>query len=285
MKNGVMVRTLEELQGNFDAEKLIGHWLNGKLQTWLSDRHYDEQYTRISAIDKSSETVINALCEALNIYFEAEKIDIQLDEIAKRQAKIKLIRQYTNDKIVMDCIENVATNQEELDDLLISKCEKIYLIGDVFRVNNDLADMELVGINNPTIEIVADCVVAFADKNVQIIDCQFNKEYCALLDEKRLEDECNSKKKHQDYCTSAQFDYLLSELDRKKSNGLFNVIQDSMISIEFDVDVVNRNIATYLYSSEVFQCFDINKLGKSVIGKMKNAGLTDAFDDFKCRNK
>ncbi|CUX45621.1 hypothetical protein BN3590_01533 [Clostridium sp. C105KSO15] len=151
MKNSVMVRTLEDLQVNFDAEKLIGHWLSGKLQTWLIDRHYDEQCTRISGIDKSSETVINALCEALNISFETEKMDIQLDEIAKRQAKIKLIRQYTNDNIVMASIENVATNQEELEVLLISKCEKIYLIGDVFRINNDIAAVSYTHLTLPTI--------------------------------------------------------------------------------------------------------------------------------------
>ncbi|CUX70547.1 hypothetical protein BN3590_03996 [Clostridium sp. C105KSO15] len=129
------------------------------------------------------------------------------------------------------------------------------------------------------IDIAADCVVALVEKNIQIIDCQFNKEYCALFDEKRLKDEC--KKKKQIYCTSAQFDYLLSDLDRKKSNGLFNVIKNNMITFDFDINVVNHDIASYLYSSEVFQCFDINKLGKSLIGKMKNAGLTDAFNNFK----
>lgn len=42
------VRTLQELQENFDLERILNFFLDGKLQEWLSDRYYSEQAAEIS---------------------------------------------------------------------------------------------------------------------------------------------------------------------------------------------------------------------------------------------
>lgn len=39
--NGVQARTLKELQENFDLEKIVGYYYDGKLLTWLTERYYD----------------------------------------------------------------------------------------------------------------------------------------------------------------------------------------------------------------------------------------------------
>ena len=38
MKDGIQVRNLEDLRDNFDLEKTVGYFLDGKLITWLNDR-------------------------------------------------------------------------------------------------------------------------------------------------------------------------------------------------------------------------------------------------------
>lgn len=40
MKNGTEVRSLEELQENFDLKSAIGYFTDGRLQTWLADHYY-----------------------------------------------------------------------------------------------------------------------------------------------------------------------------------------------------------------------------------------------------
>lgn len=38
MKDGTKVRTLNELREHFDLERVIGYFLDGRLQKWLEDR-------------------------------------------------------------------------------------------------------------------------------------------------------------------------------------------------------------------------------------------------------
>ena len=37
MKNGTEVRTLTELNDNFDIESIVGYFKSGMLETWLAD--------------------------------------------------------------------------------------------------------------------------------------------------------------------------------------------------------------------------------------------------------
>ena len=43
MRDGVEVRNLQELQENFDLNQVTAYFLDGRLETWLSDRYYDEE--------------------------------------------------------------------------------------------------------------------------------------------------------------------------------------------------------------------------------------------------
>ena len=55
MKDGVQVRTLEDLQENFDIEKVVGYFSDGKLQTWLDERYYEDEAEAISKLSKDDE--------------------------------------------------------------------------------------------------------------------------------------------------------------------------------------------------------------------------------------
>lgn len=52
MKNNVEVRDLRSLQENFDQEKAVSYFLDGKLQRWLETRYYDEQLELVNQLEK-----------------------------------------------------------------------------------------------------------------------------------------------------------------------------------------------------------------------------------------
>jgi len=67
MANGTMVRNLDELKENFDIKKVIGYFLDGKLQTWLEDRYYDEEFEALSKLDENDSDLSIKLCSVFGI--------------------------------------------------------------------------------------------------------------------------------------------------------------------------------------------------------------------------
>jgi len=62
MKDGVEVRTLEELQDNFSLEKLLFYISNGKMQTWLRDRYHNDIADSIEQLDSSDPEYNKNIC-------------------------------------------------------------------------------------------------------------------------------------------------------------------------------------------------------------------------------
>lgn len=52
MANGQQVRSLQELRDNWDLEKVLGYYLNGRLLTWLNDRYYVEEAEQLQKLEK-----------------------------------------------------------------------------------------------------------------------------------------------------------------------------------------------------------------------------------------
>ena len=50
MANGKQVRSLQELRDNWDLEKVLGYYLNGRLAKWLNDRYYAEEAEKIQQL-------------------------------------------------------------------------------------------------------------------------------------------------------------------------------------------------------------------------------------------
>ena len=63
MANGVQARTLNDLKENFDIEKVTGYFLDGKLQTWLEDRYYEDEAEAISFLETVEYPII---CKAVD---------------------------------------------------------------------------------------------------------------------------------------------------------------------------------------------------------------------------
>jgi len=153
MKNGAEVRTLDELKENFDLESVLGYFADGKLATWLSDRYYDEKAEAVSALSKDMPNLNAILCEIFGVEYKAETDETNLEEVQRRNEKLKMLSVLTADQHILNNIDIVAMNQDELFDILDEQPEKVYLYGEKFSIPYGARNIEYIGINNPVVEL------------------------------------------------------------------------------------------------------------------------------------
>ena len=69
MANGQQVRSLQELRDNWDLEKVLGYYLNGRLLTWLNDRYYVEEAEQLQKLEKlkNEKELTQKLCAILGL--------------------------------------------------------------------------------------------------------------------------------------------------------------------------------------------------------------------------
>ena len=150
MANGVMARTIEDLRGNFDIKKVVGHFLDGKLKNWLEVRYYEEELEKVNELSESDPELTKKLCEILGVEYTEENIDI--DSIQEKYERLLKLKQYTDDEEIIANIDSVAFNQEELADLYDKGIEKIYLCGGKFKIPMAKMNIEYVELNNAEVE-------------------------------------------------------------------------------------------------------------------------------------
>lgn len=152
MGNGVLVRNIDELKENFNAEKVTEYFLNGKLLVWLNDRYYDEEAEQVEAL--SSEADKSLLSEKLCGIFGIETKDsIDVEALERRRERLEKLRSVTSDDAILSNVDYVAFSQEELGDLLDEDAEVIYLCGEKFRIPFSVHNKKYIGINTPVVDI------------------------------------------------------------------------------------------------------------------------------------
>lgn len=151
MKNGTDVRTLDELKENFDLESVLGYFTDGRLATWLSDRYYDEKAEAVAALSADTPDLNAKLCEILEIEYEAEADETDVELIARRREKLQIISGVTDNREILDNIDCVALDQDDLYDILDEGANKVYLYGQNFRIPYGKKNIFYIGINCPLI--------------------------------------------------------------------------------------------------------------------------------------
>lgn len=132
MGEGVQVRNLSDLKENFDVERVVAYYLDGKLKKWLDARWYEEESEKVSGLDANNPFLAQCLCEIFGVEYKLEKIEPE--KIAIRNTRISKLKQYTDDQEIIKNVDSVAFNQEELADLYEKDIEKIYLCEGVFKI-------------------------------------------------------------------------------------------------------------------------------------------------------
>ena len=285
MKDGVMVRTIEELRQHFDAEKLLLHFMNGKLQKWLSERHYSKYVDDIKRLDINNDNILAELCGVLEIDCSGISISLDISKVEKKNEKLTQIKQYTDSKEVLDNLHLVAMNQTEFETMLKNNSKTIYLFGKEFTCPNNLKDITIEGINNPTLIIKTTKVIDFKKVKVVLRNITFDSAYQQLIKKQQYEYEHRNDKKRNKYQPSSQFDYKLSDSDRQQSKKLFAKLQDCLVDVKFDVDVNTKPFEKLLIKANLENSFTIDVFGKPLKRCLKKSDLDCAFQEFKDRIK
>lgn len=178
MKDGIGVRTLEELLDNFDIEKILLNYENGKLITWLNDRYYNDKVVLIEQLDRNNGNFVTDLCKVFGIE-NINECD-NLEDIHERSKRIIKIKKYTDNPEIINKIDQVAFNQEELYDLLDEGKNCIYLCGEKFRVPEYVENITYIGVNEPVAIIETDKIINWKNRNVVFKDIKFDEKYQRL---------------------------------------------------------------------------------------------------------
>lgn len=176
MANEVKVRTLEELRENFDLEKVLAYYVDGKLLTWLNDRYYENEAQQISQLDSSSSDFKNKLCEILGVDIRVE-CEIDFEVIERRNAKLAKLKQFTADAEIVKNVDRVAFDQEEMSDLLDDEISPIYLCGEKFIIPLSRVNITYIGVNSPMAVINSKEIVDFAAKGITFQNIKFDEKY------------------------------------------------------------------------------------------------------------
>lgn len=178
MKNGMQVRSLEDLRKHFDLDKTIGYFVDGKLLKWLEDRYYDEEAEAISALSKDDSNFNSKICKILGVEYEDEDLpEIDPEEIERRNERIAKLKQYTADTKILDKVDLVAFDQEELADLLDEEEPVIYLCQNKFTIPLREKNKKYIGVGKVEVVIRSKTKVNFDELNIQFENVQFSAEY------------------------------------------------------------------------------------------------------------
>jgi len=150
LNNDFQARTLEEVHDNFDLEKMIGYFTNGKLLTWLEDRDYEKEADAVRLLDKESPLFAQKLCNIFDVPY-TDVLTETMAEIEKRQKAMELLNQYTSDPKLLSQIDIIAFCQADLADLLDEGRTTIYLCENEYSIPMSKTGVRYIGIGKPVI--------------------------------------------------------------------------------------------------------------------------------------
>ena len=167
MKDGVEVRTLQELKDGFDLNAVMAYFLDGKLESWLSDRYYDDLADSIQELDKNDPELRKKLCGVFGVEYENDAMSIE--EIEERNRRINRLKEITDDESIIENVDSVAFSQEELADLLDEGKETIYLCGTDFKIPVRKKNITYIGVNTMLTLSREECE-KYAQNNIEFIN-------------------------------------------------------------------------------------------------------------------
>lgn len=183
MKDGFQARNnIEEIRDNFDYGKMVGYLADGRLQRWLEDRGYEQEATEVSKLQADEADLKEKICDILKVDItDAHNSEPVLNESLRN--RLEKVKQYTADKEILDNISKVATNQEELLELVQGGESEIYLCAESFVIPLVVENVTYIGIASPTVVIRSSTPVEFAESNIVFRNVKFDDEYVKICEE------------------------------------------------------------------------------------------------------
>ncbi len=181
MDNGVEVRSMEELREYFSLAKVLEHFKNGTLVTWLRDHYEIEIADAVEALEQNEPELARKLSEIFDVPYD-ENTEEELKKAEERAERLERLKEFTDDEQFFDKIDYVAFEQDELYDLLDEDAETIYLCGDRFSIPLSKSGVRYIGINNPTAVINSKAAVDWDDKKISIEGVTFDEKYQEVVE-------------------------------------------------------------------------------------------------------
>lgn len=241
MEQGIEVRSLDELQGNFSLARILVYLLNGKLLTWLRDRYEDEIADKLESLDVTDESYYKNICSIFDVEYDAQSA-MDLEKAEERNRKLAIIKQYTAEQKYLDVVNSVAFNQEDLYDLLDEDETTIYLCGDKFSIPLKKQGITYIGINNPTIIINSKEVVTWEDKNITLIDVVYDEKYKELENHKTTDNQAATNSRYGNYSSNSFISFMLPPNEKKEAESNYKNIANVLSKINYNEDAAIEKI-------------------------------------------
>lgn len=177
MKDGVKVRSLEELQEHFDMEKVLEYYFSSdkKLQRWLENYYYDDLLEEVEKLSGEEENLAELLGSILGV--DKEKCVLDVSELKWKTQTRETLKLYGREDLA-EHLEQVADTQERLQKLVEKGCKKVYLLKNSYTITKNMQGIEIEGVGEPEIEIEAQDIQDFSRQNVRMKKISYANEEC-----------------------------------------------------------------------------------------------------------
>lgn len=178
MANGKRVGTIEELKANWDLEKVVLYYENGRLLTWLKDRYYSEEATQVAALESIADIkdLQKGLCNIFSMPFDEEKA-IDINQVKVKNKKIERILRIAPDDEYINNADSVAFVQDDLMDLINKKKNVIYLCNNNFTIPLNVKNIKYKGIGDVTCIIDSKEEIDFEEMGIVFENVKFDEKY------------------------------------------------------------------------------------------------------------
>ena len=245
MDNGVEVRSMEELREYFSLAKVLEHFKNGTLVTWLRDHYEIEIADAVEALEQNEPELARKLSEIFDVPYD-ENTEEELKKAEERAERLERLKEFTDDEQFFDKIDYVAFEQDELYDLLDEDAETIYLCGDRFSIPLSKSGVRYIGINNPTAVIDSKAAVDWDDKKISIEGVTFDEKYQEVVErtndtEVEYPTETVSIGEYTDdtylYKNRKILDSLFPLAEREKAKKMYDGVKIELEKLNYSIDM------------------------------------------------
>lgn len=276
-KNGVEIRSLDDLKDNFSIEDILNYYLDGRLSIWLRDRYKEDIADKIDSLDQNDEEFVHKICDL----FEVEHVDVKIDinELKEEKERIEKLKQYTEDSDILGHIREVVFDDDELFDKLNAGLKTVYLCGDSFNIPLYQEGVTYIGVNNPVVCITTGFVIDFDELGISFENTHFDENYQALLD---------ATKKHeyrplfssQEINMSFKPSYLIDQSFLWKWNKQF-ALMDKLLGTSID-NFENEKEKTYIQGHPIYKIsFSIINENNNIFFANSNSEMEACWDNKK----
>lgn len=292
MDNGKEVRTINELKENFNLEKVIEYFLDGKLKIWLQHRRCVRELSELEKLEcYNKQEIPLELSKIFNVEY-SDKVNIL--EMEERNKKLSILKNYVDDESWKEKLEYIVFTQEELEKKLALKGlvnildnqihrqdVEVYLCGEMFTVSDKFKDITYIGVNTPNVKLTANKMFEAEVNNIKFKNVKITSDIKIDLKIKEYKS-CNidynkiNLKNGQDikYCKTFIEDAHLSiVIDNMGDVHLFGIISNGIDYVpEFDAPIididcdmlrlvaaVDKNGKVYQWGSLPYRCQSIPK--------------------------